>query len=55
MTGLRLNQRDRINEQQNDAQNCKFKTRPRIKKREGERRRFVNRNKKLTFFAVKQQ
>jgi len=37
------------------CQNCKFKTRPRIKKRESERRRFMNRNKSLTFFAVKQQ
>jgi hypothetical protein len=37
------------------CQNCKFKRRPRIKKRESERRRFVNRNKSLIFFAVKQQ
>jgi len=37
------------------CQNYKFKTRPGIKKRESEWIRFVNRNKSLTFFAVKQQ
>jgi len=47
---MRLNQRTA-----KWCQNCKFKTRPRIKKRESERRRFMNRNKSLTFFAVKQQ
>jgi len=46
-----------LNQQQNDAQKSRTasSTRPRIKKRESERRRFVNRNKKLTFCAVKQQ